>query len=227
MRTKIPIHLLSCLICFLLPKTSGSGESSVPPPALPVKLSVDPIIQSLIRLGITSESVASAGEEKLGKLQHILKLLPKKGDFYTSRGIGTYVKCELSWFLDIIGFDEATKCVERWSRSANEPDERMLVNAFADRHAFELEQIATKGEVHIEDDDELRRRAKELVSLEGTAKAAAPLALLRHSLKLLRGNPESSELQSMTKNLMTLHLTSFLSQSNKTEAISAIYAELK
>ena len=225
MRTKIAIHLLFCFICLLLPKTSGSGESNVSLPALPEESSVGSIIQSLLRLGLSFESAIVTEEAKFRKWKHISKLLPKWDKLYTLCDIQS-MKCELSWFLDIVGFDEAIKCVEKWCKNVKKPDEKMLVNAFADRHAFELEQMATQGEVPIEDDNELRHRAKELVSLEGAKKTVAPLALLRHSLKLLRGNPESPKLQDMTKNLMTLHLTS-LQGGGKNEAISAIYAELK
>ena len=104
-------------------------------------------------------------------------------------------------------------------------DEKTLVNAFADRHAFELERIAIESGALVADEAVLQRHVKDLRSLEGIPPYEAHFILLQHSLGLLDRDPQSAELQDMCRNLMTLHLSSTFFQEKG--VISAIYAELK
>ena len=139
------------------------------------------------------------------------------------------VKCELCWFLGIIEFDEAIRCIRRNSIVKRTLDEKTLVNAFADRHAFELEQIAIESGALVADEAVLQRHAKDLVSLEGSVGASvAPYIFLQHSLKLLKKNAESLELQEHVQkhdDPAFVFPRAFFSRTK--EAISAIYAELK
>ena len=227
MNNKIPVHLLFCLTYLLLRNGSCSETSSAPPSSPSKESLLEATRQELLHLGIDFATVSFAEEEKLEKWERVSKQFPRL-DNVSNLGDFNSRKCELCWFLDIIDFDQAVSCIDKRNEVSKKLDEKVLVNAFADRHAFELGQLSVQGWSHIEDETELRRHAKGLVSLEGSAGASvAPYIFLQHSLKLLKKNPESLELQSMFKNMMTLHLSSHAHSSRTNEAISAIYAALK
>ena len=193
-------------------------------PQLTAEPLLEAIRQKLIDMDIDREKVAQADGVKLEKWEHISSFLPEPSKLVSSAGIKS-VKCELCWFLGIIEFDEAIKCIRRSSILKGALDERTLVNAFADRHAFELEQIAIESGALVADEAVLQRHVKDLRSLEGIPQYEAHFILLQHSLGLLERDPQSAELRDMCRNLMTLHLSSTFSQ--KKGVLSAIYAELK
>ena len=185
------------------------------------------IHQNLIDLGINAETVGRADDVKLQSLEHLLSFAPERLSSENSEAFRS-VKCELCWLLGIIGFDEAVSCIDKNSKIPAKLDEEFLVNAFADRHAFELGKIAVGGGSHVEDETELERHAKSLISWAGSlSKDKAPYIFLQHSLRLLKRNPGSRERQDMFKNMMTLHMSSYAAENLKEGAIGAIYAELR
>ena len=191
MKTKMMVHLLLYITYFLLPTANCSEEPSALSLPLPIDLHLEAARQSLLKLGVAPETVAQASDAKLRKWGHFSNIFPMWDEPHGSEVLDV-AKCELSWFLDIVSFEGAAECVAKHSGMAHKLDEKLLVNMFADRHAFELGEIVEEGGSHVEDEVELRRHAKDLVSLESVNPFWVPLLFLQHSLRLLRKSPDVS-----------------------------------
>ena len=71
-----------------------------------------------------------------------------------------YVPCEIAWHLRIVAFDEAIQCLENsasW-KAVTKAGDQLLVNFFADKHAFELIQLLMTTDV--DDGDLLLNHSK-------------------------------------------------------------------
>ena len=77
-----------------------------------------------------------------------------------------YVPCEIAWHLRIIEFDEVIQCLEKSasSKATTNVGDQILVNFFADKHAFELTQLLKTTDVG---DDDLFLSIRKMLSSEG------------------------------------------------------------
>ena len=227
MNRKIIISILLCISTFLVSRVDCSGEPSVlPSPAADERLTTTRRFLEL--LDLDAERITQIRDADLLKFADISSYLtPWLETDKISYREDLAAQCELAWFLGIISFNEALYYLAYRVTEHTKLEEKLLVNVFADRHAFELKKLVTQGEAFVDDETDLRRHAKAMLSLEGETATAVPYLFLQRALKLRLKKPESPERQAMLKNMMTLHLSAAAAGLRDKKLIAALYGELR
>ena len=136
-----------------------------------------------------------------------------------------YVPCEIAWHLRIIKLDEVIQCLEKsasWKATTKVGD-KLLVNLFADKHAFELIQLLQTTDI---DDDDLFLNIHKMLLSEGLSSSISPAFFLQHALTLYKENPKSPERREMVSNFLSLHLSALAAIFGDQVMIKALYTEL-
>ena len=191
--------------------------------------------QALKLLALDDEThekvIARADPLKVAKFMEIYELFEKQNvtgtvtykeetfDFAIA-----YVPCEIAWHLRILEFDKVIQCLEKsasWKVTTTVGDQ-VLVNFFADKHAFELIQLLKTTDV---DDDDLFLNIQKMLLSEGLYRSVAPAFFLQHALALHKQDPTSRERQEMVKNFLSLHLSDIATEFDQ-QMFRALYTGL-
>lgn len=238
---------LLILCAFLSSITCSTGSVAADAPSSTDTVDQKPIDvqktrERLVNLGFKSESIALASEATVKEYGRIEGLFESQKHLSTildslkwksktlinvplSGAASAY--CELAWFLDVVNFDDAVDCLRRNNKEGLEVEEKLLINLFADRHAFELSELLQGKNIDLGDEVMLMEHIQGVLSLQGIRYSAIVSQLLiQHTLKLMAKRP-TVELEDMLKHLMTLHLSAFASDFSKEELIGELYAKLK
>ena len=136
-----------------------------------------------------------------------------------------YVPCEIAWHLRILEFDEVIQCLEKsasWKVTTTVGDQ-VLVNFFADKHAFELIQLLKTTDV---DDDDLFLSIQKMLSSERFFSSASTAFFLQHALALYKQDSTSLARREMAKSFLSLHLSAFATEFDNQKMLKAVYTEL-
>ena len=192
--------------------------------------------QALKLLALDDEThekvIARADPLKVAKFIEIYELFKKKNvestvttNEETFDLAIAYVPCEIAWHLRIIEFDEVIQCLKKsdsWKATTKVGD-KLLVNFFADKHAFELIQLLKTADM---DDDDMFLNIQKMLSLEGLSPSVAPAFFLQHALNLHKESPKSSERHEMVTNFLSLHLSAIAVESEDQQMLKALYTGL-
>lgn len=194
------------ILCAFLPNTVCSTDPAAADPSVPSSADtasqeptdVQAVRKTLLNLGFKKESIELAPDttvKEYGRLQDLFELEKYGRTILHSlkwkivqvnvplSGLAS-AHCELAWFLDVVSFDDAVDCLRRSNRNDLEADEALLINVFADRHAFELSSLLREKNIDLGDEAMLlstfgafcRWRAAGIRRLSRSCSSSTPLS---------------------------------------------------